>query len=166
MPDEARLQERVRILAEQVARAYREIAATSMADVPICNPALGVAAEGFRIHAGRAVGAVVTPWFLNVVALDIPGEALSPSAPVGAASSLATPAGEIAMLVGELPGLGRIDSCSLFSPMQEFADMPAALETAREAMRALFAMETPQAPSLDRRAFLRGRHWAGAGAGA
>ena len=43
-----------------------------MAGLPICNAALDVAAEGFRVHAGRAVGVVVTPWFMNFVAADFP----------------------------------------------------------------------------------------------
>ena len=148
---------RAAALSESLATRYREIAATSMADMPICNRALGVAAEGFRVHAGRAVGIVVTPWFMNIVATDLPDGPPSAFARPGTSCRLALPRGEVDVIVGELPGVGRIDSCSLFSPMHEFADMAAAVETAREAMRALFEPEPPPAtPALDRRSFLRG----------
>ena len=148
---------RIAALAQALEARYLDIAATHMAGVPICNPALSVAAEGFRRHSGRAVGIVVTPWFMNVVALDIPGEPPAPPARAGESRKLALPCGEMELIVGDLPGVGRIDSCSLFSPMQDFADMAAALDAARAAISALFEPEPPApAPAMDRRAFLRG----------
>lgn len=136
-----------------------------MAGVPIRNGALDVAALGFRVHAGRAMGIVVTPWFMNLVALDLSEGPQSAPARTGTSYRLGLPRGEVEMIVGELPGVGRIDSCSLFSPMHEFADMAAAVDTAQLAMRALFEPEPPPAPSaLDRRSFLRGRKPADEGA--
>ena len=44
------------------------------------------------------------------------------------------------MIVGDLPDFGRLDACSLFSPMQDFAGMDAALEAARAALTELFAL--------------------------
>jgi [NiFe] hydrogenase assembly HybE family chaperone len=155
-PDES-LNESVKRLAAR----YREIAATTMADVPICNAALGVEALGFRRWSGRALGMVVTPWFLNLTVFDAPDAEPAPPASTGATIPLALPAGEVQLIVGELPGFGRVDICSLFSPMFEFADMAAAVETAREALRALLAPPSPPPgqqpkPAFDRRAFLRG----------
>ncbi len=153
-------------IGESIATRYRHIAATAMAGLPICNAALDVAAEGFRVHAGRAVGIVVTPWFMNFVAADLADAPPSPALRAGSSIKLAAPAGEIDLIVGELPGFGRLDSCSLFSPMGEFADMASAILTARKTMGALFAARTSRpsaAPgALDRRAFLRGRLNAGA----
>lgn len=143
-------------VARLVAR-FREIAATSMKDVPICNDRLGVDAIGFRRHGGRAMGMLVTPWFLNLAVFDL--DAASPPARAGAKLPLALPAGEVELIVGEAPGFGRLDMCSLYSPMSEFADMAAARETARLAMIELTAAPTPprvEKPALDRRAFLRG----------
>ena len=141
-------------LADGVARLtarYREIAATAMLGVPICNPRLRVEAVDFRRWNGRAFGVMVTPWFLNLVLFDlVDGE----SAPLGSTLPLTLPAGQFEFVVGALPGFGRLDTCSLFSPMFEFADMAAAVETAREALKALFA--PPQRAAVDRRAFLRG----------
>ncbi len=148
-------------VGEAIAMRYRHIAVTAMAGLPICNAALAVAAEGFRVHAGRAVGIVVTPWFMNFVAADLADAPRSPAAPAGSAIKLAAPAGEIELIVGELAGFGRLDSCSLASPMGEFADMASAILTARKIMAALFAARTSRSSAppgaLDRRAFLRGR---------
>jgi [NiFe] hydrogenase assembly HybE family chaperone len=137
-------------IAAALERLYRAIAEGAMAGLPICNPRLGVAARGFRAVGGEAVGLVVTPWFLNVVAAPLLPAAVTP-AEAGATRKLALPAGVIDLIIGELAGFGRLDSASLFSPMHDFADMAAALATAESAAEALFA-----APALDRRAFLRG----------
>ena len=133
---------------------YRAVAAGPMAGLPICNPRLGVAALGFRRVGERAVGIVVTPWFMNVVAAYLPQVATIPPADVGASVKLALPAGVIDLIVGELSGFGRVDAASLFSPCHEFADMAAARAVAEGALGALF--EPPAPPVLDRRAFLRG----------
>ena len=154
------------LTGEAIATRYRHIAATTMAGLPICNAALTVAAEGFRVHAGRAVGVVVTPWFMNFVAADLADAPPSPALRAGSSIKLAAPAGDVELIVGELADFGRLDSCSLFSPMGAFADMASAVLTARKAMEALFAVRASRpsaAPgALDRRAFLRGRLNAGA----
>jgi len=153
------------ILGRRLEDCYRHIHVTAMADVPICNPVLGVAATGFRVHGPRAFGVVTTPWFMSLVAADLPDA--SPSAPsrVGVTVRQVLPAGEVEFIVGDLPGFGRIDSCSLFSPMFEFADMTAAMDTARLAMEAFFdpavlepepVAATRTATPISRRDLLRG----------
>jgi [NiFe] hydrogenase assembly HybE family chaperone len=131
---------------------YRALAEGPMAGLPICNPRLGVAALGFREIGGEAVGIIVTPWFVNVVAAPL-GDAAP--APTGSTRRLTLPAGALDLIVGELPGFGRLDAASLFSPCHEFADMDAALGAAAGALEVLFA--PPPTRELDRRAFLRGR---------
>ncbi len=148
-------------LGQRLETCYRHIHATAMADVPICNPALGVAATGFRIYGGRAFGIVTTPWFMNLVAIDLPGGTPSAPAGMGMTVRMGLPAGEVDFIAGELEGIGRVDSCSLFSPVFEFASMEAAVETAEEAVRAFFdpaAPEPPPAPPapVNRRDLLRG----------
>jgi len=146
-------------LGRAIAACYRAVAEGAMAGMPVCNPALGVADVGFRPHAGQAIGIVVTPWFMNVVAARLPDAPRPPSAAPGAIVRAALPGGEIDMIVGDLDGFGRIDACSLFSPMQNFADMDAALEAARAAMAELFARAADRraGAARDRRAFLSGR---------
>eukprot|EP01035_Chromulina_nebulosa_P065326 gene65326-biopygen47860 len=133
-----------------------------MRDLPICNPALGVAASGFRSHGGRAYGIITTPWFMNLVAAELPaGGSLQP-APRGSTVRIGLPAGEVDFIAGELEGFGRLDCCSLFSPMFEFATMEAAVETAEAAADAFFdvaalADPPPRPVAVNRRDLLRGR---------
>ena len=144
----------------RIAARYRAIAEGPMAGLPVCNPALGVADVAFRAHRGQAVGIVVTPWFMNVVAAPLPDGEPLPAAKPGETLTLALPGGDLALIAGDLPEFGRLDACSLFSPMQDFAGMDAALGAAGAAMAELFApaAEVPAAEgAYDRRAFLRGR---------
>lgn len=148
-------------IGERLAARYRHIAETAMADVPICNAALAVASCDFRAWGGQAIGIVVTPWFMNLIATALPGTDVAPTAN-GSSVRLALPSGEVEFIAGDLEGIGRIDACSLFSPVLEFETMEAAVETAREAMRAFFDVaalaEPPKPPSsVNRRDLLRGR---------
>lgn len=156
--------ERAAAIAAALEARYRFIAETAMADVPICNPALAVAATGFRAWGGRAVGVVTTPWFMNLIATPLPGTEIEPVA-AGKSVRLNLPAGEVEFIVGELDGVGRVDSCSLFSPVFEFASMEEATEVAAEIVRTFFdmsALEPPPPPPPpparpSRRDLLRGK---------
>ena len=68
------------------------------------------------------------------------------------------PSGAYRFVAGRLAGIGPIETCSLFSPMQQFDDPEVAAEVARHALEALF--REPQAaaaaPAMSRRSFLRG----------
>lgn len=149
----------------KLAELYREIHRGAMSGVPICNEALAVEAIGFCEFGGYVVGVIVTPWFANLVAVashvnDLPSLFANVSR-----ASLRFPAGEVDFNVSELDGFGRFASCSLFSPMSEFADQDSARMAARAALDALFdsrlrqaVREKPSARSgLDRRALFGGR---------
>ncbi|HMK88307.1 MAG TPA: [NiFe]-hydrogenase assembly chaperone HybE, partial [Methylocystis sp.] len=70
-------------IGARLAAVYRDIEATAMRDAPICNAALQVEAIGFCEFGGVAVGIILTPWFLSLVATELrPGEA--PVLPIGA----------------------------------------------------------------------------------
>ena len=78
----------------------------------------------------------------------------------GETQRLVLPVGEVDFLAAEIDGFGRLLSCSLFSPMDQFVDQAAALATAQAALDVLLAPpapppEKPTAP-VDRRAFFRG----------
>ena len=146
---------------ELLARGYREIGDRAMRDLPIYNHALGVDAVGFRRFNGSIVGIIITPWFMNVV---MPASAVAQAAS-SASLRIRFPAGDIEFSLSEVGQMGRIASCSLFSPMFEFADM----ETARATAEAVFAelmlpsdseeavrRREPAPKPIDRRSFLRG----------
>ncbi|WP_100176598.1 [NiFe]-hydrogenase assembly chaperone HybE [Bradyrhizobium nitroreducens] len=144
---------------ELLAGAYREIGARAMQDLPIYNDALGVEAVGFHRFNGTTVGIMVTPWFMNVM---MPASA---GAQAGATQRMRFPTGEIEFVVSKVVPIGNIASCSLFSPMSEFADMEAARATAEAALAELMLAadseeavrrREPPTPQIDRRNFLRG----------
>lgn len=151
-----------RALGQNLETLYRGIFERAMHDVPICNPALSIAASGFRSYGGRAFGIVTTPWFMNLVAADLPQGEPAPDVVPGTTVRIGLPAGEVDFIAGQLDGFGRLDSCSLFSPVFEFGSMDAALETAEEAARAFFdaaSLQASPAPpaQVNRRDLLRGR---------
>lgn len=146
---------------ERLAAAYRKIGDRAMRDLPIYNDALAVEAIGFRLYGGTIVGIVITPWFMNVVmpAGEVAREASVPSL------RRRFPAGDIEFAVSEVAPAGRIASCSLFSPMFQFADMASARATAEAALdelmlpadsEAAVRRRTPTTSTIDRRNFLRG----------
>uniref|UniRef100_Q07S93 Putative hydrogenase expression/formation protein HupJ n=1 Tax=Rhodopseudomonas palustris (strain BisA53) TaxID=316055 RepID=Q07S93_RHOP5 len=158
-----------RAAGEALAAFYRG-AERSMRELPIYNPALRVAAIGFRAIDDHAFGVVVTPWFMNLV--RVPLQRDHAALPQGAAVALALPAGTLEFTAGQLDGFGAIESCSLFSPMFGFADQAAAESAAAAALAAVLdpqfdaaaataepvAPDSPASPPapLDRRRFLRG----------
>jgi len=137
---------------------YAVIYERSMRDVPIVNQALSVERIGFRDFDAYVVGILITPWFMNLIAV---GQQESETARAGFTKSIAFPAGDVEFISGHLAGFGPYYAASLFSPMFDFADMEAAKSTALEIMLALFSapveeLTKPRDKSMDRRAFLRG----------
>lgn len=153
-------------LAASAARledAFRLIWRERMQDVPILNKSLEVEAVGLRTWNGCVLGALVTPWFINLVLL--PGD--GPWRAVRQTESVwyAFPSGRFQFIAAVEPGLGEFHCCSLLSPVLEFADHETARETARVAVESLFDPtllgEEQRAPggergAMSRRDFLRG----------
>lgn len=150
---------------EAMAAIYRA-AVPAMRDLPVFNPALDVAAIGFRALDDHAFGVIVTPWFMNLVRLPLDPTTAGRSQ--GEVVTRLLPVGALEFTVGHLDGIGGIESCSLFSPMFDFADQSAAEAAAEAALAAVLEPEQvadetspSQAPSkmattLDRRGLLRG----------
>ena len=132
---------------------FERVRVERMADVPIVNARLRVEALGFRDWHGVRVGALVTPWSVNLVILPAPGRALPP-ARRGEPCTWTCPSGTYAFDAHDDPVLGSFQQCSLFSPVLEFACHEDAATAARAALEALFA--TPQPARLTRRGLLLG----------
>jgi [NiFe] hydrogenase assembly HybE family chaperone len=138
---------------------YRSIGEHAMRDLPIYNDALPVEAIGFSASDHAISGILITPWFMNLMLLPADGSLATRAR--GSSFSHDFPIGAFDFTVGEIEGIGRIASCSLFSPMFEFADMAAARATAEAAIAEIFdpgpeAPKTRVVSALDRRSFLRG----------
>jgi [NiFe] hydrogenase assembly HybE family chaperone len=146
---------------ERLASAFRAIHATRMRGLPFVNERLAVEAVGFRPWNERWLGVLVTPWFMSLVLLpaDAPG-ARWQALKTGASAAYAFPAGVFEFIGGHEDAIGEFQSCSLFSPMFEFADQATARLAAEAALAALFdAPERARAAPVSKRDFLRGR-WA------
>lgn len=151
--------------ARQLEQAFETIARTRMAGLPTVHPALRVEAVDFAPHAapdGEAglLGVLVTPWCMNLVWLPATPHEGNAVIRSGVAREFVLAGARYAFLGAHeaLQGLGGFEACSLFSPMQDFADHAGARAVATEALRVLRqqAEAAPAAPA--RRAFLlRGR---------
>jgi len=123
--------------------SFRQVAATRMAGVALCNPALEVEALGFRPWGDHQVGVLITPWSMVLICLPRgdPDWAASPS---GTTVTLDLPSGAYDVLSAHEPGLGTYLTGSLFSPMFGFADMDQARAVAAAVMEQVFAPAAPE----------------------
>lgn len=135
-------------------RCFNGILAGSMHDLPIINPALKVEALGFVRLKQDWLGALITPWFMNLLLLpggeDCESRILAP----GSKFERPFPFGRFEFTVADEAQLGRYAVCSLFSPMFQFAEHADAVTAAQAALQALLAIPEPRA--LSRRDWLRG----------
>ncbi len=120
-----------------LAAAFELVGATRMHDVPILNPALGVEAVGFAPWDAHWLGVLVTPWFMNLMLLPRATEQWVRLRP-GEKHTYVFPSGAFEFIGGHEEAIGEYQSCSLFSPMFEFADQETARLTAAACLRALF----------------------------
>ncbi|WP_341991428.1 [NiFe]-hydrogenase assembly chaperone HybE [Azorhizobium sp. AG788] len=143
-----RLLEIVKTAPGRLEAAFREIHVGQMRGVPILNEVLAVKALGFRVHEGRVLGMLITPWFMNLVLLPGPDEDWSRLV-TGAKELIAFPSGVYEFLGANRADVGPYKACSLFSPMFDFPNMLQATDTAQAALVALFdpANREPGAPT-------------------
>lgn len=149
--------------ADAFSRRFTEIAEQRMQGLPVMNPALQVEALGFAIELDEygvpdgVLGILLTPWFMNLIWL--PMNRANTLAP-GAGASRALHGQQLDFIGAEDEQLGRYESCSLFSPMFEFADQAIARATAEQVL-VLLRQPSPapaaQHPALNRRELLFGR---------
>ena len=159
-----------------LAAAFERIHRERMAGLPILHPALEVAVVGGRAWRGHWLGVLVTPWCMNLVLIPAAGSALAQD-PHGTKRLLDFPAGRFELVASPVDDLGTIATCSLFSPMQAFADQATAEATAAAVITSLFEPdpdaaasgapdadgalaagppEPPSGPGVSRRDLLRG----------
>jgi len=134
-----------------------------MQDMPMLNPALQVRAVGFRHWQNQCLGILITPWFMNLILLPAKSvgqphdtaqvnkaqaaetgntdadanQRPAVTAKVGDSRRLAFPSGSYLFSVAVDEELGSYQTCSLFSPMDEFVDQSTAIEVAEAIIDAL-----------------------------
>jgi [NiFe] hydrogenase assembly HybE family chaperone len=136
--------------SKRVEQTFLRIEAERMSDLPFCNPALRVEAVGFALHDGQWLGALVTPWALNLMLLPATAETWI-SAPEGGRLMIRYPAGEFAFLGGCEEGIGEYLVCPLFASMAQFVDHETARMTAQASLIALTRGPTakPMEPAVE-----------------
>jgi [NiFe] hydrogenase assembly HybE family chaperone len=158
-------------------RFYDRVWREQMHDLPFVNPALSVEAIGFQRYEGDWVGAMVTPWFLNIFLIP-GGGTLWRDMPSGEQRTVAFPVGELDFIADNNPNpeapITAYQYCPLMHPVQHLPDQATARQAARDAMAALMRpppvpespaeaavpeaapAPAPAEPKPARRAFLRG----------
>lgn len=147
------------VRVQQLLQAYKD-AEKDMLGLPIHNGALNIEALGFREHGGNGVGVIVTPWCMNLVLL--PGlERQSKPGALGSKANYAFPFGTFSFVLGQMEGVGLVETCSLFSPMDDFPGHQSAVDVAREAIDGLFEVDQEELERIrqkqSRRSILGGR---------
>ena len=133
--------------APRLEAAFTRIGQTRMAGLAFLNGNLRVEAVGFRPWEGQWLGALVTPWSVNLVLM--PGDGAWTPLSQGAERIVALPAGRFRFVAGHDEDLGEYHACSLFSPAQEFADHETARAVAAAALEALFDKGNAEIPDSD-----------------
>jgi [NiFe] hydrogenase assembly HybE family chaperone len=134
-------------------QAFERVRVERMAGLPFLNERLRVEALGFRDWQGVRIGALVTPWSVNLLVLPAPGAAL-PAVRPGATHAWSFPSGEYGFDGHDDETLGRYHQYSLYSPALDFETHEEAATVARAALEALFV--PPEPARLSRRGLLLG----------
>lgn len=144
---------------------YRHVWQTRMHDMPFINAALGVEAIGFARYQGDWLGVVITPWFLNLLLVSGGGQ-LWGDIPAGERRYLSLPCGTLQFIADDDPDIGPYQYCPLIAPVTDLADMAQARLVADDALKTVFAAQTPapvpdaapvaeEKPAVSRRGFFR-----------
>ncbi len=114
-------------------------------------------AVGFRAFAEHELGALVTPWFINLILL--PGSDRWRDRTQGSICRVRFPGDEIDFTVSHNDELGTTLSAALFGTVTAFPDQATAREVADETLRLLFdpgaADDRADRPKISRREVLR-----------
>jgi len=136
--------------ADLLESVFNQIYRERMHDVPIINTNIEVSAVDFQPWQDSYIGVLITPWFMNLMLL--PGE----SENWDDKQELSTtthrfPSGNYEFLTGFEPDIGKYQMCSLFSPMFDFADNNAALETAQAVIKELMNVDNVEETDINSR---------------
>ncbi len=139
---------------------FVEIGETAMRDLPLYNEALVVEALGFRRYGDDLIGVVITPWFMNVIALPVAAEPMEMNR-MGKKAEIVLPSGPQRFKWGGDEAVGAFKSLSLFSPMFGFDSQDAARAAAEARLKALMTPPPEDADAgkagMSRRDLFRGR---------
>ena len=128
---------------------YRKVYEERFRDLPIINPELDVEAVGFRKLAEHEFGALISPWFINLVLL--PGTDRWRDRAQGSTCKIELPGGKVDFTVSHDEDLGTTLSAALFGTVTDFPDQAMARDVAAESLRLLFSAEETSDPAEGRK---------------
>lgn len=114
---------------------FENIQHTRMHDMPMLNQELKVKAIGFEPWQQSHIGLLMTPWMMNILLL--PQQDSPSTLRNGQKKMFALPSGDYEFVQAEEEEIGPYLSCSLFSPVFEFADQSTFELTAETALQAI-----------------------------
>lgn len=129
--------------AYHLEKLYNDIQLNRMDGIPILNDKLKVQAVGFRAWHEYVIGVLITPWFMNLMLLPTADTDWS-DLNVGHKRSYTFEAGSFEFIMGWEEALGKYMSCSMFSPMFDFANQDAAVQTAEAIVVGMFKEENQE----------------------
>lgn len=132
---------RVTALVEHFGQIYLK----HVRGLPIVNASLAVEAVGFREHEGHEIGALITPWFMNLVLL--PGSDEWADKGQGDSVNVALPGGALDFTLSRDEGLGTYLTAVLFRTVIDFPSQDIAREIAAEVLARLFDEEAAKKAS-------------------
>lgn len=121
---------------------FAEIGETQMRTLPLYNDRLAVEAVDFQHWGDDWIGALITPWFINVMVL--PGVPVSLDwSRVGKSLTIALPSGPAKFVWGGDEVIGHYQAQSVQSPVLDIPAQAAARQKARLALAKLLAAGEP-----------------------
>ncbi|MBW7983675.1 hydrogenase-2 assembly chaperone [Enterobacillus tribolii] len=129
----------------QLIAVYQSIADEKMRELPFFHPSMPVHAA-LKLFEGQWVGCVLTPWMLSVVVLPGPDQCW-PVREVGERLALKMPRGDMTFIIGELPEVGQLLSCSLMSPLDTALSAEQGMALVDDCLTMLFSLPVDQAGS-------------------
>ncbi|MDV7025012.1 hydrogenase-2 assembly chaperone [Atlantibacter subterranea] len=137
---------------------FNRVAGQQMADLPFYQAHMPIKACGFQLFEGQWVGAMLTPWMLELVVLPGPDQQW-PRRQVGSRLALTFPAGDMAFRVGELTPELHYVACSLMSPLDPHLNAEQAITLTENSVSLALSLPVQRdAPvNMSRRALLRGK---------
>lgn len=119
---------------------FNRIQIERMSDMPMVNKKLKIHALGFQSWQKSTIGVLITPWFMNLILLPGEEEDWSEYQELGTNTHI-FPSGRYQFITAREKDIGTYQTCSLFSPMFEFADDDAAVETGEVVIKELMNEE-------------------------
>ncbi len=130
------------LAAEMLEQTFNRILHEQMVGIPILNNRLKVQALGFQEFQGRIIGILITPWLMSLVMLSGENDDWN-ALELGKKQPHRFPSKTFRFMVNEFDDIGKCQTYSLFSPMNEFVNQDHALAAAQSFLDTLMVETAP-----------------------